>query len=135
MSALFYDSGLTSIGDITLSNVDNNRACDQIFEKCQKLTSVGNITIDLKGLKTANNIFKDTPLLKHIESFNINLVDASISFASAFENCGLTDYSSVNIPINANLLRCFQGGQLNSIENIPNYKEVIRTSTNLFYGS
>ena len=131
MSALFYDSGLTSIGDITLSNVDNNRACDQIFEKCQKLTSVGNITIDLKGLKTANNIFKDTPLLKHIESFNINLVDASISFASAFENCGLTDYSSVNIPINANLLRCFQGGQLNSIENIPNYKEVIRTSTNL----
>lgn len=131
MRALFCDSGLTSIGDVTLSNVGNNIGCERMFENCQKLTSVGNITIDLKGLKTANNIFKDTPLLKHIESFNINLVDAPISFASAFKNCGLTDYSSVNIPINASLEHCFLGGQLNSIENIPNYKEVIRTSTNL----
>ena len=131
MDGLFTNSGLTSIGNVTLNNVDNNRSCNSIFENCQKLTSVGNITINLKGLINAQRIFANTPLLKHIESFNINLVDASISFANAFENCGLTDYSSVNIPINANLLRCFQGGQLNSIENIPNYKEVIRTSTNL----
>lgn len=131
MDGLFLNSGLTSIGNVTLNNVDNNRSCNGIFENCQKLTSVGNITINLKGLVNAQRIFANTPLLKHIESFNINLVDASISFANAFENCGLTDYSSVNIPINANLLRCFQGGQLNSIENIPNYEEVIRTSTNL----
>ena len=131
MDGLFTNSGLTSIGNVTLNNVDNNRSCNSIFENCQKLTSVGNITINLKGLINAQRIFANTPLLKHIESFNINLVDASISFANAFENCGLTDYSSVNIPINANLLRCFQGGQLNSIENIPNYKEAIRTSTNL----
>ena len=131
MDGLFANSGLTSIGNVTLNNVDNNRSCNTIFENCKKLTSVGNITINLKSLVNAQRIFANTPLLKHIESFNINLVDASISFANAFDNCGLTDYSSVNIPINANLLRCFSGGQLNSIENIPNYKEVIRTSTNL----
>ena len=131
MGELFVDSGLTSVGDVTLNNVANNRRCHGIFRNCQKLTSVGNISINLKGLISAQDIFSNTPLLKHIESFNINLVDTSISFYNAFANCGITDYSSVNIPINANLQQCFSGGQLNSIENIPNYKEVIRTATNL----
>jgi len=132
MGELFIDSGLTSIGDVTFNNVANNRSCNNIFRNCQKLTSVGNITINLKSLTSAQYIFANTPSLKHIGSFNVNLVDDTpISFNSAFANCGITDYSSVNIPINANLQQCFSGGQLNSIENIPNYKEVIRTATNL----
>lgn len=131
MGELFADSGLTSVGDVTLNNVANNRRCHGIFRNCQKLTSVGNISINLKGLISVQDIFSNTPLLKHIESFNINLVDTSILFYNAFANCGITDYSSVNIPINANLQQCFSGVQLNSIENIPNYKEVIRTATNL----
>ena len=132
MGELFIDSGLTSIGDVTFNNADNNRSCNNIFRNCQKLTSVGNITINLKSLTSAQYIFANTPSLKHIGSFNVNLVDDTpISFNSAFANCGITDYSSVNIPINANLQQCFSGGQLNSIENIPNYKEVIRTATNL----
>ncbi len=131
MGELFVDSGLTSVGDVTLNNVANNRRCHGIFRNCQKLTSVGNISINLKGLISVQDIFSNTPLLKHIESFNINLVDTSISFYNAFANCGITDYSSVNIPINASLPQCFAGGQLKLIENIPNYKEVIRTATNL----
>ena len=131
MGELFVDSGLTSVGDVTLNNVVNNRRCHGIFRNCQKLTSVGNISINLKGLISVQDIFSNTPLLKHIESFNINLVDTSISFYNAFANCGITDYSSVNIPINASLPQCFAGGQLKLIENIPNYKEVIRTATNL----
>lgn len=135
MNNVFYGSGLTSVGDVTLNNVDNNDGCQNMFNNCQKLKSVGNVNINMKrtnGMFYINCLFMNTPLLTHLESFTVNTNALQVICTEVFRNTGLIDYSGVNLPLNANLGGCFNGSQLGSIENIPNYKEVIRTSTNLY---
>lgn len=133
MSSLFAKSGLTSIGDITI-NIAGVRDVGGMFYDCISLVSVGNIIINDSTDKqiTLNSLFRNTPLLKQVKGLTINAPNATeIKCNSMFQGSGLTDYSNINLPLNAEMNKIFIDSSLTSIESIPNYKEVIRTAINL----
>lgn len=136
VEAIFRGSGLISIGDISI-NMPKCPSANNMFNSCSQLTSVGNVTIktnnSVNNVGNYNGLFASTTSLEHIGKVNIDtsLNTSGINLESAFTNCGLIDYSNISLPLNANLGGIFTNAQLNNITNIFNYKEVIRTATNL----
>lgn len=133
MVNLFGKSGLTSIGDVTV-NIAGVYDVGSMFSGCSSLVSVGNITINDSTDKKIwlSDLFNNTPLLKQIKGLTINAPNATeIKCNNLFKGSGLTDYSNINLPLNAEMNKIFTDSSLTSIESIPNYKEVIRTAVNL----
>lgn len=133
MSNLFRKSGLTSIGDVTV-NIAGVYDVGGMFSECSSLVSVGNITINDSTDKKIwlSDLFNNTPLLKQVKGLTINAPNATeIKCNNLFKGSGLTDYSNINLPLNAEMNKIFTDSSLTSIESIPNYKEVIRTAVNL----
>ena len=133
MVNLFRKSGLTSIGDITI-NISGVYSVSSMFIECSSLVSVGNITINNSTDKKIwlDRLFYKTPLLKQVKELTINVPNATeIKCNEMFSGSGLTDYSNINLPLNAEMNKIFIDSSLTSIESIPNYKEVIRTAINL----
>lgn len=124
--------GPFTLGNISITgNAKNDVEC--MFQN-SGVTSIGNMIVKSKAKDYAGYIcvFNGATKLQHIGNLQIDTSEnTSTSVTSMFMNCGLADYSNVHLPLNASMNDTFNGSSLASIESIPDYKEVIRTATNL----
>lgn len=132
MRAFCDVKGPFTLGNISITGNAKNDV-ENMFQN-SGVTSIGNMVVKSKAKDYAGYtyVFNGTTKLQHIGNLQIDTSEnASASVSCMFMNCGLVDYSNVHLPLNVNMSSTFEGSSLASIESIPNYKEVIRTSTKL----
>ena len=128
VQSTFKGSGLTSIGNVTISQKIEDIV--NVFNSCKQLMNVGNITLRNNGEKDIRitNFFYDTPNLKSIGALNVEKISDASNFAF---NCGMEDFSFLNIQSISSMVDMFKNSNIKDMTTIRNYRELIGNTTNL----
>lgn len=133
-SAFRNTKGPFTLGDVIINALNSTAAISNMFWG-SGITSIGNVTINVKT-PNISGFFQNCMSLRTVEGFNT--VDGS-NMSNMFDGCtSIETWENIKLPNNANLSCTFANSNLKIISELKNYKEAIRSASNLsscFYKS